>query len=105
MERGQTRSGHTFAPQNSPYARSIAELKLKHKRLFSEVPVVTPRVVRVFNSDALLTQVTARFLFNSPRIRSTLERVFTQLFRESPIESPLDPGFEVVLVSCKKIFF
>lgn len=99
MERGLTRSGRAYIKLNSPYSRSIAELKAKHRKLFSPVPAITPSLVRLLNSRALLSQITARFLFNSSLIRETLINLFTQQFREHPITSVNDPGFEVVLVS------
>lgn len=99
MERGQTRSGRRFASANSSFYFSLNELRAHHPRLFDPIPALTTQLNRVLNRQTLVSQTTARFLFNSDSIRSTLENLFAQLLREHPLDGPDDPGFEVVVVS------
>lgn len=102
MERGETRSGRRFAVANSPHEFSLNDLRARHARLFDPIPAITTQLSRVLNRRSLVSQTTARFLFNSRQIRPTLENLFAQLLREHPLEGPDDPGFEIVLV---RIFF
>jgi hypothetical protein len=96
MERGTLRSGERFAARNYAFYKSEKELLDHHKRLLSHEPAVTTRATRIagLNFGSLL-QTTVRFRFDSTIIRSTLRRVFFDLFREHTIGG--DSGFEVVV--------
>lgn len=96
MERGTLRSGERFATRNFSHYTSEKELLAHHKRLLEPEPAITTRAARIagFNFGSLL-QTTVRFRFDSTVIRSTLRRVFFDLFREHTVGS--DTGFEVVV--------
>jgi hypothetical protein len=95
MERGALRSGQRYAARNNPYYNSVQELLSHHERLLLQEPAVTTRVTRIAGlSVGSLSQTTVRFRFDSPFIRTTLRRVFFELFREHTLGS--DTGFEVV---------
>ena len=96
MERGTLRSGERFAARNLAFYKSEKDLLNHHKRLLAEEPAVTTRATRIagLNFGSLL-QTTVRFRFDSSVIRSTLRRVFFDLFREHTLSG--DSGFEVVV--------
>ena len=95
-ERGVLRSGSRFAARNNPYYSSLADLLSHHTRLLSPEPAVAHRIARLLDSSSgSLVQTTARFLFDSPIIYSTLREIFSELFREH--EESETGGFEVVV--------
>ena len=96
MERGTLRSGERFAARNYAFYKSEKDLLAHHKRLLDPEPAITTRAARIagLNFGSLL-QTTVRFRFDSTVIRSTLRRVFFDLFREHTTRE--DSGFEVVV--------
>lgn len=96
MERGTLRSGERFAARNNPYYTSVQELLAHHQRLLADEPAVTTRATRIAGlSVGSLLQTTVRFRFDSSVVRSTLRRIFFDLFREHTLGS--ETGFEVVV--------
>jgi hypothetical protein len=96
MDRGTLRSGSRFAARNVSYATSVEQLMYNHKRLTSQEPAIATKAVRIagLNLGSLL-QTTVRFHFDSGIIKSTLRKVFFNLFQEHTV-SP-ESGFEVVV--------
>ena len=96
MERGTLRSGERFAARNYSYYPTVEELLSHHQRLLSLEPAISTRATRIAGlSVGSLLQTTVRFRFDSSVIRSTLRRVFFDLFREHTLGG--DSGFEVVV--------
>jgi hypothetical protein len=96
MERGTLRSGERFAARNYSYYPSVEELLSHHQRLLAEEPAVSTRSTRIAGlSVGSLLQTTVRFRFDSTTIRSTLRRIFFDLFREHTLGG--ESGFEVVV--------
>lgn len=98
MSRGQLRSGKAYIKSNSPYCATFEELKKRHSRLFSPFPALTTTAARILGTNrGILSQTTARFLFNSRDIQKTLVHLFQQLFQEHGGEGA-GAAFEVVVV-------
>jgi hypothetical protein len=96
MERGVLRSGSRFAARNIAFATSVEQLMSTHKRLTAKEPAIATKVVRIAGHNVgSLIQTTVRFHFDSAIIKSTLRKVFFNLFQEHTV-SP-DSGFEVVV--------
>ena len=96
MDRGTLRSGERFAARNYSYYPSVAELLAHHQRLLALEPAISTRATRIAGlSVGSLLQTTVRFRFDSSVIRSTLRRVFFDLFREHTLGG--ETGFEVVV--------
>jgi hypothetical protein len=96
MDRGTLRSGSRFAARNIAFATSVEQLMSTHQRLTSQEPAIATKAVRIagLNVGSLL-QTTVRFHFDSAVIKSTLRKVFFNLFQEHTV-SP-ESGFEVVV--------
>lgn len=96
MERGETRSGATFARRNRPYYSSEREALARHPRLTDPTPAITTRHMSLGSQSSVsLTQTTARFVYNSPEIERTLRSLFSGLLVQYPT-SPTS-GYEVVV--------
>jgi len=82
--RGFTRSGQTFAALNTPYYTSLAELKNRHKKLFSSVPGIYHSLVKEVGSTDVLARTSIRFRYDADEdlIKRTLGIHFSALFRE-----------------------
>jgi len=89
-------SGVRFSARNVPFYSSVSEVLAHHRQLLSEGPSVATRYVAVGSSRGTLLQTTIRFRSDHEALTEDLQRVFSNLFRQSESHRRSD-GFEVVI--------